>query len=76
MTENAQLWFNQESITASLMACARHKTRTECGPGGPFTWITAFTVNTLMEKMYQTMPATGKVIKHNLRNTKEKDIFH
>lgn len=76
MTENAQLWFSQELIAAPPMACAGHKTRTESGPGRPFTWNTTFTVNTLMAKMYHTMSATGNVIKHNLKNTKKKDIFH
>lgn len=71
MTENAQSWFNQESTTAPPMACAGHKTRTESGPGRPSTLNTTFTINTLMEKMYQTMSATGKDIKHNLKN-----IFH
>lgn len=52
MTENVQLWFNQESIVAPPVACAGHKTRTESGPGRPFSWNTTFTVNTLMEKIY------------------------
>lgn len=59
------------------MACAGHKSRTESGPGRPFTLNTTFTVNTLLEKLYHTMSATGKVIKYNLKNTKKKRIiFH
>lgn len=77
MTENAQFWFNQELIAPPPMACAGHKTRTKSDSGRPFTLHTMFTVNTLLEKMYHTMCAAGKVIKYNLKNTKKKyNIFH